>query len=170
MTALDFPANPTVGQVFGRWTWDGTAWVLTGGGGVVPKPAGSTAPIPAGIALTGGFTTTPLSAGYDSDTSVIEISGNRINFKKAGLYMAGLNMAFNNTGPAVPNQLHIVGTLNGAIPIMEQLVPMQGAFFSLSATAMVLVGANAFIEFAWAAASNCESRSGNCWAHELFQS
>lgn len=28
MTALDFPANPTVGQVFGRWTFDGIAWTL----------------------------------------------------------------------------------------------------------------------------------------------
>ena len=36
MTALEFPANPTNGQVFDNWTWDGTKWNLTpvaGGGG-----------------------------------------------------------------------------------------------------------------------------------------
>jgi hypothetical protein len=33
MTALDFPAAPTQGQVFDRWTWDGTKWMLTGGTG-----------------------------------------------------------------------------------------------------------------------------------------
>lgn len=28
MTALNFPASPGVGQVFDRWVWNGTAWVL----------------------------------------------------------------------------------------------------------------------------------------------
>jgi hypothetical protein len=28
VTALDFPDNPTAGQVFDRWTFDGTKWVL----------------------------------------------------------------------------------------------------------------------------------------------
>jgi len=31
MAALDFPDAPTVGQVFDRWTWNGTTWTLTGG-------------------------------------------------------------------------------------------------------------------------------------------
>jgi len=29
MAALDFPDAPTVGQVFDKWTWNGTAWLLT---------------------------------------------------------------------------------------------------------------------------------------------
>ena len=30
--ALDFPSNPTPGQVFDRWVWDGEKWVLGGDG------------------------------------------------------------------------------------------------------------------------------------------
>jgi len=33
MTALNFPDAPTNGQVFDKWTWNGSVWVLTGGGG-----------------------------------------------------------------------------------------------------------------------------------------
>lgn len=41
MTALDFPSNPTPGQVFDRWSWDGTKWMLAGGGsGGVTMPHG----------------------------------------------------------------------------------------------------------------------------------
>ena len=29
MVAIDFPDTPTVGQVFDKWTWNGTIWVLT---------------------------------------------------------------------------------------------------------------------------------------------
>ena len=32
MAALDFPDTPTVGQVFDKWTWNGSAWVLVSGG------------------------------------------------------------------------------------------------------------------------------------------
>lgn len=32
MVALDFPDAPTNGQVFDKWTWNGSAWVLTAGG------------------------------------------------------------------------------------------------------------------------------------------
>jgi hypothetical protein len=52
MTALDFPASPTVGQVFGRWTWDGTAWLLDGGGG-------GGGGVPTGTFIQGGWTTDP---------------------------------------------------------------------------------------------------------------
>jgi hypothetical protein len=31
MAALDFPDAPTVGQVFDKWTWNGTMWELTAG-------------------------------------------------------------------------------------------------------------------------------------------
>jgi hypothetical protein len=31
--ALNFPNSPTTGQVFGKWTYDGAQWMLTGGGG-----------------------------------------------------------------------------------------------------------------------------------------
>lgn len=31
MVALDFPDAPTVGQVFDKWTWNGSGWVLTSG-------------------------------------------------------------------------------------------------------------------------------------------
>lgn len=30
MTALVFPSNPTVGQVFQNWIWDGTMWTAQG--------------------------------------------------------------------------------------------------------------------------------------------
>lgn len=33
MVAVDFPDTPTTGQVFDKWTWNGTAWVLTRVGG-----------------------------------------------------------------------------------------------------------------------------------------
>lgn len=33
MTALDFPLNPSVGQTFGRWQWDGVKWISVGSGG-----------------------------------------------------------------------------------------------------------------------------------------
>lgn len=33
MAALDFPDNPTNGQVYDKWTWNGTMWVLTASGG-----------------------------------------------------------------------------------------------------------------------------------------
>jgi hypothetical protein len=33
MTALDFPDSPSVGQVFDRWTYDGSKWVLAGASG-----------------------------------------------------------------------------------------------------------------------------------------
>jgi hypothetical protein len=41
MTALDFPLNPSVGQTFGRWQWDGVKWVSVGAGsgGVPAAPA-----------------------------------------------------------------------------------------------------------------------------------
>jgi hypothetical protein len=41
MTALDFPLNPSVGQAFGRWQWDGVKWVSVGAGsgGVPAAPA-----------------------------------------------------------------------------------------------------------------------------------
>jgi len=29
MVALDFPDTPTVGQIYDKWTWNGTQWVLT---------------------------------------------------------------------------------------------------------------------------------------------
>jgi hypothetical protein len=39
MTALDFPLNPSVGQVFGRWQWDGVKWISVGeSGAVIPVP------------------------------------------------------------------------------------------------------------------------------------
>jgi hypothetical protein len=31
MTAIDFPDAPTVGQVFDKWAWNGTVWVLRDG-------------------------------------------------------------------------------------------------------------------------------------------
>lgn len=34
MAALDFPDAPTAGQVYDKWTWNGTQWVLTGGPGL----------------------------------------------------------------------------------------------------------------------------------------
>jgi hypothetical protein len=33
MAALDFPDAPTLGEKYDKWTWDGTMWVLTAGGG-----------------------------------------------------------------------------------------------------------------------------------------
>jgi hypothetical protein len=30
---LSFPTNPSVGQVYQLWTWDGQKWICTGGGG-----------------------------------------------------------------------------------------------------------------------------------------
>jgi hypothetical protein len=47
---IDFPASPTVGQVFTAggvsWTWDGAKWTLAGGGsGVVPVTISDTAPV-----------------------------------------------------------------------------------------------------------------------------
>jgi hypothetical protein len=38
MAEIDFPDSPTVGQVFGKWTWNGVGWELTtipGGYGTV---------------------------------------------------------------------------------------------------------------------------------------
>ena len=32
MMAMDFPSDPTVGQTFGVYTWDGEKWVSTSGG------------------------------------------------------------------------------------------------------------------------------------------
>lgn len=32
MAALDFPDAPTNGQIYDKWTWNGTQWVLTAGG------------------------------------------------------------------------------------------------------------------------------------------
>lgn len=45
MAAIDFPNNPTVGQVFSTdersWVWSGTTWdsvgSTSGGGGVTPS-------------------------------------------------------------------------------------------------------------------------------------
>lgn len=31
MAVLNFPDAPTIGQVFSKWTWNGTVWVLTPG-------------------------------------------------------------------------------------------------------------------------------------------
>lgn len=33
MAALDYPASPTVGQIYDRWEWDGTKWMLAASGG-----------------------------------------------------------------------------------------------------------------------------------------
>lgn len=63
MTALVFPSNPTTGQQFENWTWDGTKWVCAGGaGGGGPGPPG-----PAGT-ITIGVTTT-LSPGSNATVS-----------------------------------------------------------------------------------------------------
>lgn len=37
MAALDFPDAPTNGQVYDKWTWNGTQWVLTTSGDRVPR-------------------------------------------------------------------------------------------------------------------------------------
>ena len=37
--AFNFPDTPTVGQVFGAYTWDGEKWTATGGGGPAPSTA-----------------------------------------------------------------------------------------------------------------------------------
>jgi len=52
MTALDFPNSPTPGQVYDKWTWNGTAWVLTSAGAV---PAS----IPTGVIWDYGGTALP---------------------------------------------------------------------------------------------------------------
>ena len=56
MTALEFPTNPTNGQVFDNWTWDGTKWNLTpvagGGGGLSPGVTTFNAENVTGIAAT----------------------------------------------------------------------------------------------------------------------
>jgi hypothetical protein len=39
MTALDFPDNPTAGQVFGRWVFDGSKWMLAGSSTIPAPPA-----------------------------------------------------------------------------------------------------------------------------------
>jgi hypothetical protein len=41
--ALDFPDNPTLGQVYGQWQWDGTSWTPW-----VDQPDPITVPGPAG--------------------------------------------------------------------------------------------------------------------------
>lgn len=62
MDNLNLPDNPTVGQVYEKWTWDGTVWALTpavadeGGGmpvGAIVDYIGTTAPTD-WIAMTGG--------------------------------------------------------------------------------------------------------------------
>ena len=55
--ALDFPNAPTPGQVFGKWTWDGAAWVLTPGSAVPPSMT-----IPTGIVWS--YAGTALPAGW----------------------------------------------------------------------------------------------------------
>lgn len=66
---MDFPSTPTVGQVFGNYTWDGEKWVLSaasgsGGGGIPEAPIDGTiygrknaawAAVSAGVSSAAGF-------------------------------------------------------------------------------------------------------------------
>jgi len=71
---LQFPPNPTVGQVFQLWTWDGQKWVCTGGGGVtppVPPPGGEVMPVNQVVFTASGvYTRTP---GLVS--AIVELTG-----------------------------------------------------------------------------------------------
>jgi len=44
--ALDFPDNPTIGQIYGQWTWSGTSWTAGTEADpiIVPGPAGPPGP------------------------------------------------------------------------------------------------------------------------------
>jgi hypothetical protein len=62
MTALDFPLNPSVGQTFGRWQWDGVKWISvggSGGGGGVAAPVAMFARTDDTTIQTGVWTTLP---------------------------------------------------------------------------------------------------------------
>jgi hypothetical protein len=65
MAALDFPDSPTVGQVFDKWTWNGTMWVLTPGGGVPPPPVHTSTDVqmvtPGAAVPPGNYSLTPLN-------------------------------------------------------------------------------------------------------------
>ena len=72
---LDFPANPTVDQVFDKWTWNGSTWNLTpvsqtgGGGGSGFTYVTDTTPPPAKI----GDTWFDLSTAATGGTSWVAV-------------------------------------------------------------------------------------------------
>jgi hypothetical protein len=79
MAALDFPDSPTVGQVYDKWTWNGTLWTLTSGGGGGGGGSGftfvqDTAPTPVKAGDT-WFDTSDAASGGTSWVAVSEVPG-----------------------------------------------------------------------------------------------
>lgn len=80
---LDFPANPTVDQVFDKWTWNGSTWNLTpvsqtgGGGGSGFTYVTDTTPPPAKIGDT-WFDTSTAAAGGTSWVAIEEAPGGEL--------------------------------------------------------------------------------------------
>lgn len=101
--ALSFPSNPAINDVYGEWTWDGTKWVLTGGGPT--GPPGPTGPQgPQGIQGPAGPTGPQGAQGSQG------IAGPTGNTGPAGAQ-----------GPAGPPTYATVGTSPPASPAAGQL-------------------------------------------------
>lgn len=83
MVAIDFPDAPTNGQVFDKWTWDGTKWVLTVSptlAALIPPLSTGVLLIPSGAFASQGVTITNTKAGTTGIVhGLIAISSSAVN-------------------------------------------------------------------------------------------
>ena len=114
--AFNFPDTPTVGQVFGNYTWDGLTWQLTGGGGgaFLPLAGGTlTGPLIGVSALMGAVDLVP------PITNKLEASSN----SAISLFAVGQDTAHHleiiwNYNATPGNATAQISTWGGASPLL----------------------------------------------------
>lgn len=115
MAALDFPDTPTNGQVYDKWTWNGSVWTLTGTGNAPPTNTAW------GLVAINTWTTTQAGIGQvgaDIAASVLTFTwpvGRRLN----------VSWAFVVNVTNIPNHVTDVFYVNGT-GVLDQHLYMFG--------------------------------------------
>ncbi len=124
MTALNFPASPTLNQVYtangGSWIWDGTVWV---GGNVTPAASGGTGLTSSGAA---GNVLTSDGTGWVSGAAPSSAVTYPQNVKSGNYTLvladAGKQIYFNHTGSTtltIPTNASVAFPIGSVITVVN---------------------------------------------------